>query len=925
MANQQVAHIRVKEPRKLESKESMQSLQQWKTQFKQFVKRDDHFKTFIASDISWDPNVDNYGFVTETDGLRRSARAMMDDCVDFLHILANFLPHGYLTEKIVTATTSFVNAYEVIQEHYGLLPSQESFLELWSFQKQPGESYRQFYERLLAHIRQHLQNVAGVRVDGVVVPTGGDKLTVSHTNLVALIWLQKIHPELLNIIRTEYSLELRENKPLSSLVPRISVNIDNLLSKYDKVGAVQRLQLEEGSSRQSVVARTYIKRNNERKPKSPFCPGCYGVSKKTGNQIHFKHNPIECPRQAMIKMLQTNDNYEEDNDNITTEEEGNVNLSNTVCNFNDQQVMTYSSTTSDPKCFSISTEQNADMIEAFIFTLDSRIKQFRKEISPTLNCLINNTAALCIVDEGSEINCCSYLFAKKAKIPIKEVQCSAVGANKSKMNVIGMAKTDIYATVIGSRNAQQIKLAEMIVINNLGADILLGQPCKVDNQIITLPHKGQIQFKSTDGSSNKIHYPLRKDENLNIKDVIRVDKSQTIFPLEAFSFQLPNKFILQKKVCITERPNNLTWIGTRILDVKDGIINIVNNTNHPVYLNKYQHIADVSNVERIKVDDSFVVNQVPVVKKDLEHLEPYADWNYDEDFVKDVKIDPDNMMDEYWKDKFRELCQEYSDIINYRPSKYNGYYGDVDNTIEFASVPPPTNKIHMPKYSEQMNLILAEKMDQLERWHVLTKPEKVNVKPKFVCPSLLVPKDDTQEWRLITNFTPLNKYIKKPPTVSPTIQETKMQLAKYKYIATLDLANFYYQHGVTKTDMQYLATHHPYKGLLLYTCEPQGLRGVSEHSYERLSRVYGELCQQNKMARQADGLFVGGRTLQELYDNLTEVFNRTRNCGFTLKPSKIIINPKTVILFGWIRDNGAWRPTEHTMTPLAKANKPTTI
>ena len=248
-----------------------------------------------------------------------------------------------------------------------------------------------------------------------------------------------------------------------------------------------------------------------------------------------------------------------------------------------------------------------------------------------------------------------------------------------------------------------------------------------------------------------------------------------------------------------------------------------------------------------------MVNQIPVVERNLEHLEPYADWNYEENFVKDVKIDPDNMMDENWKDKFRNLCQEYSDIINYRPSKYNGYYGDVDNTIEFASVPPPTNKIHMPKYSDQMNLILAEKMDQLERWHVLTKPERVNVKPKFVCPSLLVPKDDTQDWRLITNFTPLNKYIKKPPTVSPTIQETKMQLAKYKYIATLDLANFYYQHGVTKTDMQYLATHHPYKGLLLYTCEPQGLRGVSEYSYERLSRVYGELCQQNKMARQADG------------------------------------------------------------------------
>ena len=79
------------------------------------------------------------------------------------------------------------------------------------------------------------------------------------------------------------------------------------------------------------------------------------------------------------------------------------------------------------------------------------------------------------------------------------------------------------------------------------------------------------------------------------------------------------------------------------------------------------------------------------------------------------------------------------------------------------------------------------------------------------------------------------------------------------------------------------------------------------------------------MARQADGLFVGGESMQELYTNLEEVFNRTRNCGFTLKPSKIIINPKKLTLFGWIRDNGAWYPTEHTTTPLLKAEPPKTI
>ena len=639
MSTQTVAHLRVKEPRKLENKESMQSLQQWKMQFKQFVKQDDHFKTFIASDMTWNPSLTNYGFQAETVGLKRTATAMMDDCVDFLHILANFLPHGYLTEKLVNTTTSFINAYEVIQEHYGLLPSQESFLDLWSFQKQPGESYRQFYERLVAHIRQHLQNNAGVTVDGMVVPNGGDKLTISHNNLVALVWLQKIHPELLNIVRTEYSLELRENKPLCGLVPRISVNIDNLLSKYDKVGGVSRLQLEDGSSRQSTVARTFIKKNYEKKSKSPFCPGCYALSKKSRAQVHFKHIPMECPRQAAINMLQTDENLVEEIENVTSEDEGNFTQNICVYNHNNHQVTNCSDIQDNTKCFNISAVQNMEDIEAFIFTLDSRIRNFRKEVSPTLNCVINDTNVLCIVDEGSEINCCSYLFAQKAKIPIVEVKCSAVGANKSKMNVVGMAKADIYASVIGSRNLSQIKIVEMIVINNLGADVLLGQPTKVDNQIITFPHMSQIQFTGTDGRMNKIHYPLRKDDNLNINDVVRVNKPQTIFPQESFSYKLPNKFALQKKICITERPNTSPWIGSQILDVKNGVVDIINKADYPVHLYKYQHIADVSNVRHIKTSVNTNIRQIPVEEKSLEHLEPYSDWNYNENFVDDGKID----------------------------------------------------------------------------------------------------------------------------------------------------------------------------------------------------------------------------------------------------------------------------------------------
>ena len=94
-----------------------------------------------------------------------------------------------------------------------------------------------------------------------------------------------------------------------------------------------------------------------------------------------------------------------------------------------------------------------------------------------------------------------------------------------------------------------------------------------------------------------------------------------------------------------------------------------------------------------------------------------------------------------------------------------------------------------------MNQILANKMDLLESWNVLAKPEDVGVVPVFVCPSMVVPKENG-DWRMVTDFTSLNKHILKPAALSPTIEETKIQIAKFKYLATLDLSNFYYQHGM---------------------------------------------------------------------------------------------------------------------------------
>ena len=158
---------------------------------------------------------------------------------------------------------------------------------------------------------------------------------------------------------------------------------------------------------------------------------------------------------------------------------------------------------------------------------------------------------------------------------------------------------------------------------------------------------------------------------------------------------------------------------------------------------------------------------------------------------------------------------------------------------------------------------------------------------------MLVPKAEPGEYRVVSDFNSLNVHIRKPEVILKTIEETKQVLAEFDYHAELDLSNYYWQGGMLIEDSRYLATPHPFGGLRVYTAEPQGLKGASEHGSERLAGIYGDMERDKKTVRHADGIYVLGNSEEEVYKNLSEVFQRAKLSGLTFKPKKIIICPKT--------------------------------
>ena len=313
MSQQLQQTVRNPPPRMLTLTENLHSLNHWKTSFRTYYRRDAFFKAFLLPNATWNNSiVEHYGQTDDVNGtvITRTAADKGEDLKDFLNTLAGYLPFPYLTEKIVNGSRNMKNVWDTIYDHYGISVTSESLLNYVSIRLNDGESYRQFFDRLLAHARLHLPT-ANIVVDGVNTGPTGEAMTVGLMNFIAMDWLCKINPHLINIVQTEYSRELRDNVQLSDLVPRIANNIDAMLNRHDIVGGTGTLAISDEVQTVNRVKQSNFKTKNKfYKPSAntrrgrPFCPECSYLSKKLNLDVNFSHHPAECPRpRAAVNLL----------------------------------------------------------------------------------------------------------------------------------------------------------------------------------------------------------------------------------------------------------------------------------------------------------------------------------------------------------------------------------------------------------------------------------------------------------------------------------------------------------------------------------------------------------------------------------------------------------------------------------------------
>ena len=988
--------------------ESHQDITAWEVAVKNYMRRDESFYPFVNVKTKWDMQAEDFGLVDEHNDskLKRKKDELAEDLTSFLEIISGYIPGDHLRMKILQDSTSFKDCIKIIREFYGAEINAESELDFLKIQRKPQEPYRQFFERLASHGRQHLLP-KNITVGSIKTGPDGDSMTCSHLNLIAQIWLQKINPKLLDIVKKEYGTQLQQGKVLCELVPEIAKNMDNLLKSDGTVqkvtfqdqqgtaGAIRRVleeaavTVEESLGETEVeeleeeavdkIRRVFNRRrggDNQRgrdryrgrgdrgrdrdssghrngsgfrgdksgwgkelKKSKEHCAHCEYAKKVYGVPLDTRHHPRECPnKKSVVQLVNTYAGSSDSEGEAVRSKNSNNRKSFQTDPFEettDRRVPPLPNEYQDSNIlhFKDFKTNNSEIILAELSPsqLDSLTVNVRKTAikcsprkkkSPSIRGRIKGTPLIITIDEGAEMNILSAKLARKCNIPITPTRTGANSADGNGLKVIGQTLIGLSIICDFQGVDIELQLGRVIVVEGLEADVLLGEPGKRDNCLDTVASESKVYIRR-DGKQYVTNYHY-KGGGKDSYGVARVRKTQLIQPGQSINVEVPAELHNSDELVVNARKEDNKWFEPRVRKIVRGKVNIKNISDEMVRLTRGKPFGEfrttscetlpIYDVKRVILEDDDNFRYKKFGKK----RDPKVSY------LAETQVDPDNILSEHWKEKFKSLLKEYDQIIDPAPGKYNGKYGDSETLINFVDTPPPVEKVYTPNYSREMQKQLADKMDTLIDWGVLVRADDIGISVEHIAPSLLVPKTDGDGYRMVNDYSRLNNFIGKLPAVSPSMQDVKNAIARKKFVVHLDLSNYFYQGGMRRCDAQFLGVNHPFKGLYVYVCEPQGLRNASEHAYQRLAVIFGDMVRTDRMTRHADGLHVLGDTEQELYNNLSEVLFRVKESGLTLKPSKVTVAPVNSILFGWKLEDGKWFPTEHTISALAKCPKPTT-
>ena len=132
-------------PRKLEQRENLQSLNQWKCVLTNFYRRCPFYGYFLTPGMTWSSGVNRDFTLSEQTGLKRTPEVLASDLDGFLSTIASYLPFDYIAENLSSQSTNMQTVWSIIYELYDAEISTSHYLDYATMTKFPEETYRNFH------------------------------------------------------------------------------------------------------------------------------------------------------------------------------------------------------------------------------------------------------------------------------------------------------------------------------------------------------------------------------------------------------------------------------------------------------------------------------------------------------------------------------------------------------------------------------------------------------------------------------------------------------------------------------------------------------------------------------------------------------------------------------------------------------------
>jgi len=104
-----------------------------------------------------------------------------------------------------------------------------------------------------------------------------------------------------------------------------------------------------------------------------------------------------------------------------------------------------------------------------------------------------------------------------------------------------------------------------------------------------------------------------------------------------------------------------------------------------------------------------------------------------------------------------------------------------------------------------------------------------------------------------------------------------------------------------------------------------GTPGFETVLKELMSRVLGDLLKEGIVIKLTDDLCCGGNSPGELLSNWKKVLQALHKCDLRLSASKIIINPQSTMILGWVWNSGTLSASPHHIAALASCPAHNTV